>query len=131
MLDTSAYAAFKRGTLEAVTSLRKTRSILLTPIVLGELLAGFEVSNQSKQNRTELQEFIHSPRVHTVPITMETSERYASIYAHLRSVGRPLPTNDLWIAASAMEYSATLLKADSHFLNIPQIIVLHISSELV
>ena len=131
MLDTSAYAAFKRGTLEAVTSLRKTRSILLTPIVLGELLAGFEVGNQRKQNRTELQEFMRSPRVQTVPITMETSERYASIYAHLRSVGRPLPTNDLWIAASAMEYSATLLTADSHFLNIPQIIVSHISSELV
>jgi len=131
MLDTSAYAAFKLGILEAVASLRKTRTILLTPIVLSELLAGFEVSNQSKQNRTELQEFIHSPRVHTVPITMETSERYASIYAHLRSVGQTIPTNDLWIAASAMEYSATLLTADSHFLNIPQIIVLHISSELV
>ena len=131
MLDTSAYAAFKRGTLEAVTSLRKTRSILLTPIVLGELLAGFEVGSPRKQNRIELQEFIRSPRVHTVPITMETSERYASIYAHLRSVGRPIPTNDLWIAASAMEYSATLLTADSHFLNIPQIIVSHISSELV
>ena len=79
MLDTSAYAAFKRGTLEAVTSLRKTRSILLTPIVLGELLAGFEVGSQRKQNRTELQEFMRSPRVQTVPITMETSERYASI----------------------------------------------------
>lgn len=131
MLDTSAYAAFKRGTQEAVTSLRKTRSILLTPIVLGELLAGFKVGSQSKQKRTELQEFIHSPRVQTVPITMETSERYASIYAHLRSVGRPIPTNDLWIAASAMEYSATLLTADSHFLNIPQIIVTHITNELV
>lgn len=129
MLDTSAYAAFKRGTLEAVSSIRKARSILLPSVVLGELLAGFEVGSQRKHNRIELQEFLRSPRARTVPITMETSERYARIYTYLRNVGRPIPTNDLWIAASAMEHSTELLTADSHFLDIPQIIVTHISGE--
>jgi hypothetical protein len=62
------------------------------------------------------------PRVRLVPVIADTAERYALIYAYLRQKGRPIPTNDLWIAASAMEHSAELLTADGHFLHVPQII---------
>ncbi|NIM94765.1 MAG: PIN domain-containing protein [Anaerolineales bacterium] len=123
MLDTSAYAAFKRGHPDAVDALRKARSILIPAIVMGELLAGFEVGSNRQKNRTELTEFQRSPRVNTVGIMGETAERYAHIYAYLREIGSPIPTNDLWIAASAMEHSAELLTFDDHFQNIPQIIV--------
>ncbi len=129
MVDTSAYAVFKRGHPEVVIVLRKTRSILLSTVVLGELLAGFEVGSRRQKNRTELQEFMQSSRVRLVPLTQETAERYARIYAYLRGVGRPIPTNDLWIAASAMEHSSELLTTDAHFLHVPQIIVAHISIE--
>jgi tRNA(fMet)-specific endonuclease VapC len=63
-----------------------------------------------------------------VPITMETAERYAHIYAYLRKNGRPIPTNDLWIAASAMEHSAELLTYDAHFLHVVQVLVTYINS---
>lgn len=123
MLDTSGYSAFKRGHQEAIAALRQAPSILLPSIVLGELLAGFEVGGRRLENRRELSEFQRSPRVRTVQITGETAERYAHIYAHLRAIGRPVPTNDLWIAASAMEHGAELLTTDRHFLDVPQILV--------
>jgi len=127
MLDTSAYAAFKRGHAEAASALRKFPEILLPAIVLGELWAGFEVGSKRDHNRQELAAFLASSRVALAPVTGETAARYAVIYAYLRGNGRPIPTNDLWIAALAMEHGATLLTADAHFLHIPQILVSHLT----
>jgi tRNA(fMet)-specific endonuclease VapC len=123
MLDTSAYSAFKRGHQEAIDAVRQAPSILVPSIALGELLAGFEVGGRRLENRRELAEFQRSPRVRTVQITEDTAERYARIYAYLRTIGRPIPTNELWIAASAMEHGAELLTTDRHFLDVPQIVV--------
>lgn len=127
MLDTSAYVAFKRGHRDAVTALRRAERILLPTIVMGELLAGFEAGNRRQKNRLGLEEFQKSPRVAVVPVTLETAERYAHIYAYLRKNGRPIPTNDLWIAASAMEHSAELLTCDAHFLNVVQVLVTYVT----
>lgn len=129
IIDTSAYAAFKRGHPDATDAIRGARSILLPAIVLGELLAGFEVGRNRQKNRAELKEFQNSSRVSLVWVTNETAERYARIYAYLRGAGKPIPTNDLWIASSTMEHGAILLTLDAHFLNVPQIVVTHISSE--
>jgi tRNA(fMet)-specific endonuclease VapC len=50
------------------------------------------------------------------------SERYAAIINYLRKNGTPIPTNDIWIAASAMEYGLKVITTDRHYLNIPLII---------
>ncbi|NJN83441.1 MAG: type II toxin-antitoxin system VapC family toxin [Caldilineaceae bacterium] len=123
IVDTSAYSALKQGKESAVAALQRASSILIPTVVLGELWAGFEVGARRERNRAELELFLRSPRVKVVAITGETAERYALIYAHLRSARRPIPTNDLWIAAAAMEHGAELLTADSHFLHVPQIMV--------
>ena len=128
MLDTSAYVAFKRGHPDAVRAIQQASKILIPIIVLGELLAGFEGGSRTQKNRAELDSFQKSPRVRIVPITLETAERYAHIYAHLKANGRPIPTNDLWIAASTMEYSAELLTGDAHCLNVSQILVTYVAS---
>jgi tRNA(fMet)-specific endonuclease VapC len=125
VLDTSGYSAFFRGHPLVVDALRHVQSILLPTIVVGEVLAGFEAGSRRPQNRHMLAEFQHSPRVRTIPVTQETAERYARIYAYLRSVGRPIPTNDMWIAAVTMEHGSVLLTADGHFLDLPQIVVQH------
>jgi len=52
-----------------------------------------------------------------------TAERYAVIYASLRSSGQPIPTNDLWIAASAMEHGTELVTLDRDFSHVPQILL--------
>jgi tRNA(fMet)-specific endonuclease VapC len=128
MLDTSAYVAFKKGHRDALMALRQAEKILLPTIVLGELLAGFEAGSRRQKNRLGLEEFQKSPRVSVVPVTTETAERYAHIYAYLRKNGRPIPTNDLWIAASAMEHSAELLTYDAHFLSVVQVLVTYINA---
>ncbi len=122
-LDTSAYAAFKRGHPEVVRRLRHTEEILLPSIVLGELLGGFEAGGRSRRNRDELRLFLESPRVRIVSITEGTADRYAVIYASLRSVGKPIPTNDLWIAASTMEHGTELVTLDRDFSQVAQILV--------
>jgi tRNA(fMet)-specific endonuclease VapC len=122
-LDTSAYSAFKRGHTGVVRHLRRAQEILLPTIVLGELLGGFEVGQQSRRNRDELGLFRESPRVRLVSVGAATAERYAVIYASLRSIGQPIPTNDLWIAASTMEHGTELVTLDRDFTHVPQILL--------
>ncbi len=122
-LDTSAYAAFKLGREDALSVVRSREKLILPSIVLGELLGGFANGKRAERNRAELEELLASPRVSVAAVGWGTAECYAAIYAHLRRAGTPVPANDLWIAATAMEHGAQLLTADAHFQKIPQIIV--------
>jgi tRNA(fMet)-specific endonuclease VapC len=122
-LDTSAYSAFKRNHADVVRHLRRAQQILVPTIVLGELLGGFAAGGRALRNRDELRLFLQSPRVRLVSITADTAERYAVIYAALRASGNPIPTNDLWIAASAMEHGTELVTLDRDFRHIAQILV--------
>ena len=122
MLDTSAYSAFLRGNQQIKLSLQHADEIFLNPIIIGEVLAGCIMGKRERKNRTILQEFLSSPRVKIVAIDEETSERYGVITSYLRKEGTPIPTNDLWIAASAMQYGFKILTTDKHYLKVPQII---------
>jgi tRNA(fMet)-specific endonuclease VapC len=103
------------GDTRIVEILSKAEAVLLTSIVIGELLDGFAGGNKGKENREILERFRNKPRAIMVPITDETSEWFASIKRQLRKKGRPIPINDVWIAASCMEHGAQLLTFDSYF----------------
>lgn len=118
LLDTNAYAAFKRGDEQIVAVLQYAPSIIVCATVLGELLGGFAAGQREGANRSELTQFINAPRVRVVPSAAATADLYALVYAALRRKGQPIPTNDLWIAASSLEYGAALLTLDAHFQNI-------------
>lgn len=114
-LDTNAYAAFKQGEQGVVAALRVADEVVLPVVVLGELLAGFAAGSREAKNRDELAQFLRAPRVRVAPITEATADNYALIFAALRRKGKPMPSNDLWIAASALEHGAALLTLDKHF----------------
>ncbi|MDD5388530.1 MAG: type II toxin-antitoxin system VapC family toxin [Gallionellaceae bacterium] len=114
-LDTNAYTAFKRGDAEVLAVLRQADRLLISVTVLGELLAGFAAGNREAENREELSRFLASPRVEQAPTTTATADLYALVYAALRRRGTPIPTNDLWIAASALEHGVALMSFDAHF----------------
>jgi len=118
LLDTNAYTAFMLGAAEVVDVVAHADRLYLNSIVLGELLGGFAAGTREPTNRAELARFLDSPRVEVLPITADTADSYALIYAGLRRKGHPIPTNDLWIAASAMEHGAALLTRDAHFSHI-------------
>lgn len=82
------------------------------------LLAGFRCGSKEQQNRDELDLFFDSPRVDLLAIDDGTAEFYAQIFAELKERGRPIPTNDLWLAASALQHGLALATYDEHFKNI-------------
>jgi predicted nucleic acid-binding protein len=81
------------------------------------------MGKDERRNRKLLEEFLSSPRVDIVEIDEETSERYAIILNALREKGTPIPTNDIWIASSAMQYGLRVLTTDTHYLQISQVLV--------
>jgi len=123
LFDTSAYSALGRGHAGAADVAASADRIVVTPVVLGELLAGFRKGRHGRRNRDLLGKFLDSPRVEVVPVDAETAERYAVILDSLRAAGTSIPTNDLWIAASAMQHGLALVTADAHFDDVPQVLV--------
>ena len=123
MVDTSAYSAFLRGNEEIKQAIMEAEEIFLNPVVLGELYAGFVMGEREKKNRDILKDFLSSPRVQVVALDEETAERYAAIVVYLQAQGTPIPTNNLRIAATAMQYGLKLLTTDTHYQKVPQIIV--------
>ena len=115
LIDTNAYTAFMLGDAAVVEVVAHAERICLNSIVLGELLGGFAAGTRESRNRAELARFMDSPRVEVLPVTAETADSYALVYSSLRRKGQPIPTNDLWIAASALEHGAALLTRDTHF----------------
>jgi len=125
LADTSAYSAFLRGHSEVGDALRAADEIRVTPVVLGELMAGFRGGTRRRANEDQLRFFLSSPRVGVLPIDEDTAERYAAIISSLRSAGVQVGTNDVWIAASAMQHGLMVVTTDADFLRIPQILVEH------
>lgn len=119
LLDTNAYAALKRGDAETIGIVQQAPSIAINSTILGELLAGFTLGTREAQNRRELEIFLASPRVKLYPIDRATAEQYATLFASLRTAGTPIPSNDIWIAASAIQHSLALFTFDAHFRNVP------------
>ena len=80
--------------------------------VLGELEAGVELGRRARENRHALGDFLDEPFVSVLAVTTPTVRHYARIFAALRRAGTPIPTNDVWIAASTMECNGCLLTFD-------------------
>jgi tRNA(fMet)-specific endonuclease VapC len=123
LIDTNIYVAFKRNVQEIVEALRTVDYIGINTVVLGELYAGFKGGVKEKKNKAELDRFLDSPRVEVIPIDETTSEVYAHIFWNLRKKGHPIPTNDIWVAASAFQHSLALFTLDDHFNKVDGLII--------
>ena len=115
LLDTNAYSFFTRGHEEVHAIVEDAQGVVLSTVVVGELLFGFRLGTQFDENYATLLAYIAKPSVSVVDVGIATAENYASIFAALRAKGRPIPANDIWIAAHAMETGADLVSADAHF----------------
>jgi len=124
LIDTNIYSDAMRGEKYAVNILRRNVQVLISPVVIGELLAGFKRGTQEEKNKQQLNEFLSRERVLELSISSETSEFYAFILNQLKEQGTPIPTNDIWIAASAMEKGAVIATRDEHFPKIKGLIII-------
>lgn len=123
LIDTNIYVSFKRGDKNVESELKQVDYIGIDVIVLAELYAGFKYGNREKENRKNLEEFIDTPRVEILKHDLITAEYYSKIYLDLRKSGTPIPTNDIWISAVAMQHGLALFTLDKHFNSVDGLLV--------
>jgi predicted nucleic acid-binding protein len=120
-LDTSAYSHFKRGDEAAVEALSQATWVGVPVVVLGELRTGFLLGGRPDRNEAELARFLANPVVEVLEVDDEAAQIYAEIVVAQRRAGKPVATNDLWIAALAARAGAPVLTYDEDFGSIPRI----------
>jgi tRNA(fMet)-specific endonuclease VapC len=115
VLDTNGYTAFLAGDPKILDALATAEIVFLSVFVLGELFAGFKGGSREAANRELLERFLKKPTVQVLNATAETASVFGQLKAALKKAGTPLPINDVWIAAHAVETGGTLVSYDSHF----------------
>mgnify|MGYP002641499252 CR=1 FL=1 len=121
LLDTNRYSDFCKGHADAVETLQQARKIYLPLVVLAELRAGFLCGTLARKNEKTLTLFLNSERVHVLVPDEDTTHHYARVFAQLRLLGKPIPTNDIWIVALAVQHDLILYSRDAHFDLLPQV----------
>ena len=122
LLDTSAYSALQRGDTKVLAVMQRARAVAIPVVVLGELHSGFLLGNRCAENEELLARFMSKASVSVLNVAEETALRYAEVDVFLRKKGRPIPRNDVWIAALALEHGMHLLTLDMHFGEIPMLL---------
>ena len=120
LLDTDHWSYLQRGhpaVMGRVRQLSRESQLYMSVITQGEMLSGVVVvvNEVHRERLHRLYEQTLAQAAGVLPITEAVATRYAELLAYLRRSGRPIPTNDIWIAASALVYDMILVSADRHF----------------
>ena len=115
-LDTNIIVEFLRGNPNAIAYLQKHTNFIVSAIVLGELSFGVENAKQFEKHIKQLDDFIVG--IEIIKIDAETAITYGKIKSELRKKGKPIPENDIWIAALSLQHNLTLVTNDAHFKNV-------------
>ena len=121
LLDTNRYTDFCKAVPEAVAPVTAAELVFLPFVALAELRGGFQAGTLARENERTLARFLASERVSVLYPDETTTQIYAGLFAQLRRQGTPIPTNDIWIAALALQHNLALLSRDAHFDNLPQL----------
>ena len=116
-VDTNAVIVYREGVLEVCDLIEGADRILLPVIVLGELLYGAANSARPQENEQAVRRFLTQSVL--IPIDASIAARYATVRLRLKEIGRPIPENDIWVAAACLELDVTLLSQDTYFEHIP------------
>jgi tRNA(fMet)-specific endonuclease VapC len=120
-IDSNRYTDLCRGVPEVVEVIENALEVHVPLIVVAELRAGFAHGARREKNESVLTRFLNTGGVFVLPPDEQTTFFYAETYAYLRKKGKPIPTNDLWIAALVIQHQLVLLDRDSDFDSLPQL----------
>jgi tRNA(fMet)-specific endonuclease VapC len=119
-LDTNAYSAIQLGNVPELKMLLDRAELIVLPFIVdAELRAGFQKGHRQADNYNKLQRFQNLDRVLLQWPNEQTNELYAHIWSELAKNGKPIPTNDVWIAAICLQHQLPLITNDTHFKNVP------------
>ncbi len=113
LLDTNVAIAILEKEIDLESLRSEGREIFLSSTVLGELFFGAEKSQRIEENLTRIRYL--ALRCPILPCDRETAQHYGAVKFSLQKKGRPIPENDIWIAASARQHELTLVSRDGHF----------------
>ncbi|MDX1925273.1 MAG: type II toxin-antitoxin system VapC family toxin [Pirellulaceae bacterium] len=113
LLDTNFVISILNGSQPAIRDISDADAYYVSSTVVGELYYGAFKSTHVNQNLEKIGRFLDC--ISSLPCDAGTSQIYGSIKAALMRKGKPIPENDLWIAATALQHSLTLATFDAHF----------------
>jgi predicted nucleic acid-binding protein len=113
ILDTNALSALADGAPAFEAAARAVRQFSIPVIVLGEFLFGARRSRHRRRYEKWLEQLTDVSIV--LDIDRDCAARYALLREALRRRGRPIPSNDAWIAALALQHNLAVLSRDTHF----------------
>ena len=120
ILDTNALSAFVDGDESVRTVILKSSQPAIPVIVIGEFRNGIAQSRHQSEYESWLD--THLPDFLILSITEETASVYSDLRVELKRRGRPIPANDAWIAALALQHRLAVLSPDTHFDSVPGLI---------
>lgn len=115
LIDTNAYSQFMSGNEKVLEIISESDVIYLSIFVIAELRFGFKLGNKKDENIKYLKKFYSKPIVQILNATSETADIYSDIKIQLKNKGKPIPNNDIWIAAHAIETGSVIITKDLHF----------------
>jgi predicted nucleic acid-binding protein len=113
ILDTNALSAYLDSTPAAIEIVSGARELAIPVIVAGEFAFGIAKSRHREAYERSLQRMLE--RCTILDIQIETSRHYAAIRLELKEAGKPIPANDLWIAALSRQHALPVMSRDSNF----------------
>lgn len=116
LLDTNIIIGLFAEEESIIAQVKQSDEIFIPSIALGELHYGAQKSKRTQENLERIEKFVTNVAV--LDCDADTAYQYGDIKNRLRIKGRPLPENDIWIAALALQYGLTLVTRDSHFQHI-------------
>jgi tRNA(fMet)-specific endonuclease VapC len=113
LLDTNIVIALLQGDETVVSNLDHAPEVFIPAVALGELFFGAAKSGRPSENTAKVERFAAGRAI--VPCDLDVAREYGRLKQHLKEKGRPLPENDIWIAAMAKHHGMVLVTRDRHF----------------
>ncbi len=121
LIDTNRYTDLVQGDRDVALRFASASQLWVPVIVLAELLAGFAYGKNRRSNENKLRRFLNKPSTQLMFLDEQTADVYAEIIVALKQQGKLIPTNDIWIAALALQHDLTLDTRDQHFQHVPRL----------
>jgi tRNA(fMet)-specific endonuclease VapC len=121
LLDTNIVIAILEGDDAVLSNLDLASDVFISAVVIGELFFGAGKSGRPAENRARVERFAEGRSI--LPCDLNVARAYGRVRQRLGEKGRPIPENDVWIAATAMCHELALVTRDRHFLDVDDLTV--------